>query len=191
MSDKYKITDKDKAYFLTITVVAWIDLFTRPNHKKLIVNSLQYCIKNKGLVIFSWCLMPSHLHIICRAEGELSLSEIMRDFKSYTSKKLIEQIINEPESRREWMIEYFSNACAHLKRNQQYKVWQDGNHAKEIFSNSFLYEKMDYTHNNPVQDMIVENSWEYLYSSARNYADLDGLIDVFVIDQKPLVNNWK
>ncbi len=89
------------------------------------------------------------------------------------------------------MLEYFSKACSHLKRDQKYKVWQDGNQPKEVFSSGFLYEKLEYIHNNPVADMIVENSWDYLYSSARNYADLDGLLDVFTLDHKPLVKNWR
>lgn len=191
MSDKYKITDEDKAYFVTLTTVDWIDVFTRVNHKKLIADSLNYCIKNKGLAVFAYCLMPSHLHMICRVDGKGLLSDVIRDFKTFTSKKIIEQIQEESESRREWMLNYFAKACAHLKRAQKYKVWQDGNQAKEIFSNSFLYEKLEYIHNNPVKDLIVEKPWEYLYSSARNYADLGGFVDVFVLGHKPLRGSWE
>jgi REP element-mobilizing transposase RayT len=191
MSEKYKICDNEKPYFITMTVVGWIDIFTRPNHKNLIVNSLKYCIEKKGLVIFAWCLMTNHLHMICRAEGEYSLSGILRDFKTFTSKKLVKQIKEEPESRREWMLEYFSNACKHLKRKQNYKVWKNGNHAEEIFSLSFLYEKLNYIHNNPVKDLIVENAWDYLYSSARDYADMDGLLKVNVLGHEPLIKNWE
>jgi putative transposase len=191
LSDKCKIRDNNKAYFITSTVVGWVDVFTRPNHKMLIVKSLGHCIKNKGLTIYAWCLMSSHLHLICRAKEGFHLSDILRDFKSYTSKKIIEQIKNEPESRREWMLDYFLKACEHLKTGQKYKLWQDGNHSEEIFSNSFLYEKLDYLHNNPVKEMIVENAWDYLYSSARNYADKEGLLDVCVLGHKPLISNWK
>ena len=191
MSEKYKIWDNDKAYFITMTIVGWIDVFTRKNHKKLIVDSLNYCIKNKGLVIFAWCLMSNHLHMICKSEGKNGLSDILRDFKTFTSKKIVEQIINEPESRREWMLEYFSNACSHLKKNQNYKVWQDGNQPKQMDASSLICEKLEYIHNNPIEEMIVENSWEYLFSFARNYADMDGLINVHVLGHKPLVDNWK
>ena len=191
MSDKYRIRDKDRAYFLTMTVVGWIDLFTRPSHKLLIVNSLNYAIKNRGLVVFAYCLMPSHLHCICRAEGERTLSEILRDFKTFTSKNLVKQIVEEPESRREWLLPYFKEACAHLKRDQHFKVWQDGNMAKEIYSTSFLYEKLDYIHNNPVKDLIVENPEDYMFSSARNYAGLDSHLEVEVLPHRPLVQNWR
>ncbi len=191
MSDKYKIYDKDKAYFVTITVVGWIDIFTRYNHKLKIVESLTYCQQNKGLTILGWCLMPSHLHMICRADGDFTLSEILRDFKKFTAKAIINQIENEPESRREWMLSYFKNAGESLKRIKNYKFWQDGNQAKIIFSKEFFYEKLEYLpvrqagiHNNPVEEMIVEHPEDYLFSSARNYAGLDSLIEVVLESSK-------
>jgi len=95
--------------------------------------------------------------MICRAEGKPDLSDILRDFKTFTSKQILQQIKEEPESRREWMLEYLASGCSHLKIKQAYEVWQDGNQPKEMFSTSYLYEKLDYINNNPVQEMIVEN----------------------------------
>lgn len=184
MSDKYKIRENDKAYFVTLTIVDWIDVFTRKGQKLMILNSLKYCQENKGLVIFGYCIMSSHIHMICKSDEGFQLSDILRDFKKFTSKKIIQIINDEPESRREWMLKLFSDACEHLKREQKFKVWQDGNQAKEIFSNKFLYEKLNYIHQNPVEDLIVVNAEDYLYSSARNYADLDSLLDVCLVDQK-------
>lgn len=144
MSEKYKIYDKDKAYFVTLTVVGWLDVFTRKNHKLKIVESLKYCQKNKGLTIFARVLIPSHLHMVARTDGEYTLSEILRDFKKHSSKEIIKQIKEEPESRREWLLKKFEKAGKDLKRIKNYKFWQDGNHPKEIFTNHFLNEKVNY-----------------------------------------------
>ena len=119
-----KFGDNEKAYFLTLTVVGWIDVFTRKNHKLAIIDSLRYCQKEKGLVIFGYCLMSSHLHLLARAEGNYNLSEILRDFKKFTSKAIISQIITEPESRRDWMIGHFRKAGENLKGITNYKFWQ-------------------------------------------------------------------
>ena len=178
MSDKYKIAEHEKAHFLALTVVGWIDVFTRRNHKLQIVESLKYCQKHKGLALLGWCLMPNHLHLIARADGEYNLSEIIRDFKKYTARRIIEMIREEPESRREWMLNYFSYKGKPLKRIAKYKFWQDGNQAKVIYSAGFFYEKLNYIHQNPVKDMIVKNPEDYLFSSARNYADLDYLLEI-------------
>jgi REP element-mobilizing transposase RayT len=177
MSEKYKIYDQGKPYFLTLTIVGWIDLFTRKNHKILIVDSLRYCQKEKGLAIYGYCLMPSHLHLIARSEGNYTLSEILRDLKKFSSKALIQQILNEEESRRDWILEYFGKAGT-IKGIKNYKVWQDGNHPEVVMSNSFFDEKLDYIHSNPVKELIVENPEDYFFSSARNYAGLSNYLDI-------------
>ncbi len=180
MSEKYKIFDHDKPYFITMTAVGWIDIFTRKNHKILIINSLKYCQKHKGLSIFAWCLMPSHLHMIARADGKQTLSEILRDFKKHTSKKIVEQVIEEPESRRGWMLAYFKHSGRYLKRIKDYKVWQDGNHAEIIYSPEFFYQQLNYIHKNPVKEMIVSNEDDYWFSSARNYSERDYLLEIIL-----------
>jgi len=180
MSDQYKTHEADKAYFITMTTVGWIDIFTRKNHKLAIIDSLKYCQENKGLEIYGWVLMHSHLHLICRAAEGFRLSDILRDFKKFTSKKIVKQIEDDPESRREWLLPLLHKYCDHLKREQNYKLWQDGNHAKVIYSNNFFYDKLNYIHQNPVHDMIVDKPEEYLFSSARNYAELPVLLDIIL-----------
>jgi REP element-mobilizing transposase RayT len=80
MSDKYKINNKDGVYFVTLTVVDWIDVFTRKEHKERIIDSLKFCQQNKGLEIYAWCLMSNHLHMIISASPGFNLSDILRDF---------------------------------------------------------------------------------------------------------------
>lgn len=181
MSTKYKATDIDSTYFITLTTVGWVDVFTRLNQKQVIIDALRFCQHQKGLEIYAYVLMHSHLHLVCKSVGTLTLAEIMRDFKKYTSKKIIETIVSKPESRREWLLNYFEEACAHLKRLQKYKVWQDGYHAESLYSNTFIQEKINYIHQNPVKEMIVVYAEDYYFSSARNYASLDNDLEVIVV----------
>lgn len=187
MSTKYKVRNPDRAYFITITTVKWVDIFTRLEQKKIIVDSLRYCQEKKGLEIYAFVIMPSHIHMLCGAVGEMGLEGIIRDFKKFTSKRIVEAIMEGKESRREWLLEIFSGACAHLKRDREYKVWQDGYHAKELITNGFIYQKLNYVHANPVTDGIVERAEEYYYSSARNYAGLEGVLEVVVLQSNLMV----
>ena len=152
--------------------------------KDIIIDSLKYCQEHKGLVIYAWCLMPSHLHLICSTESGQPVSDIMRDFKKFTSRALMNEIENGTESRREWLLRLFSEACGHLKREQNYKVWQNGYHAEELRSNKFIYQKLEYVHDNPVKDGVVSRAEDYLYCSAPAYAGEQGLIDVEFIRQR-------
>jgi len=111
MSTKYKATTTEDAYFITITSVGWIDVFTRLNQKQAITEALRYCQINKGLEIYAYCIMHSHLHLLCKATAGFVLSDVIRDFKKYTSKKIVQLLEQEPESRREWMLDYFKKAC--------------------------------------------------------------------------------
>jgi REP element-mobilizing transposase RayT len=104
MSTKYKATTTDEAYFITITTVGWIDVFTRLNQKNNIINSLKHCQENKGLEIYAYCLMHSHLHLLCKSTNGFILSDVMRDFKKHTSKQIIKTIIEEPDPSLEERI---------------------------------------------------------------------------------------
>lgn len=182
MSTKYKATTIEDTYFITITTVGWIDVFTRLNQKNAIVEALRYCQVNKGLEIYAYCIMHSHIHILCKATDMFVLSDVVRDFKKHTSKKIVQLLMEEPESRREWMLEYFRKACEDLKRQQRYKVWQDGYHAEHIFSNKFIKQKISYIHDNPVKDKTVALPEDYYFSSARNYAGLENELNIIMLD---------
>ncbi|OKL39188.1 REP-associated tyrosine transposase [Pontibacter flavimaris] len=168
-------------YFLTMTVVDWVDVFTRPVYKHIVVDALKFCQEKKGLKLCAWVLMSNHLHLIAAAEGK-NLSDIVRDFKQFTSRKIIATIQEEPESRRQWLLHRFE-FNAHLSTKvRHYKVWQEGNEAKELLSNTFIDQKLDYIHQNPVRAEWVNEPEHYRYSSAANYADLPGLLEVALLD---------
>jgi len=168
----------DYVYFITLTIVDWLDIFTRPAYKHIIVDSLNYCIANKGLNVYCWCLMSNHMHMIASATEGNNLSDVLRDFKKFTSKDLIRTLKEIPESRRDWLLNLFWYAGKNDKKIKYYKVWQEGNDAKEIHSTDFLNQKMEYIHNNPVRAEIVVSPEDYLYSSAKDYSGEKGLVNI-------------
>ena len=100
MSENYKIGESNRPHFITMTIVDWVDLLTRPVYKDILTDSLNYCIKNKGLMLYAYCIMPSHVHIIV-GSSNVPLNEIIRDYKKFTSKLFVTVIKNDIESRRE------------------------------------------------------------------------------------------
>ncbi len=123
MSEHLKAHKEGTLYFCTLTVVGWADVFTRARNAEVIIQSLAYCQANKGLELFAYGLMPSHLHLIARVQ-EGQLSDVLRDFKIYTAKRLLDLIANEPgESRREWLMRLFREAALDTKQNQELMFW--------------------------------------------------------------------
>ena len=180
----YQFSNPDGVYFTTFSIINWIDVFTRERYKQEIVQSLNFCQKFKGLEIFAWCLMTNHLHLVIRAKKGCKLSDIVRDFKKYTAARIIKSIqnIEEPESRREWMLWMFERAARKNIRNSRYQFWQQNNHAEELYSVKFIQQKIKYIHENPVKEGITEKPWEYLYSSSRDYeANQKGLVEIIFV----------
>lgn len=182
--DRYTITDQNSCYFLTLTVVDWVDVFIRPVYKQIIVDSLNFCIKEKGLVVYGWCLMTNHLHLIAQAKAGYKLSHIVRDLKKFTAYTVLKAIEDEPESRRDWMLYRFEFAGKFLKRIEKYHFWQDGNHAIYLDPHKpeMLKQRLNYTHENPVRSGVVEHAEGYLYSSASDYCGRKGLVNVAVVE---------
>ncbi|MFN4147169.1 MAG: REP-associated tyrosine transposase [Runella sp.] len=177
----YNISDQNAPYFLTMTVVHWIDIFSRKDYKWLIVDSLNHCIDQKGLNLYAWVLMSNHLHLIARVDEPHTMTGFLRDFKKFTSKAIIEKIFQIQESRRDWLLDKFGFEAKRTRRAEQFKVWQDGNHPILLESNYFIEQKLNYIHQNPVRQEIVEFPEDYIYSSARDYTGQKGLVKVELI----------
>ncbi len=160
----------------------WVDIFTRKEYRYDIVDSFKYSQENKGLIIYAWCIMSSHLHIICRAKEGFRLSDIIRDMKKFTAKKIIERIITEPESRREWMVYRFEFAAKFKKQNSKYMFWKKDNHAVLLDTNQMMEQRLHYIHQNPVEAGIVDEPVHYIFSSARDYTGLKGLLELEFIE---------
>jgi len=178
--DRYYITDQHAVYFLTFTVVHWIDVFTRPEYKEVITDSLNYCIENKGLECHAWVLMTNHMHLIVRAEPPAKLSAVIRDFKKYTSKKILSIIEASAESRKEWLLHKFKFEAQRTGRAENYKLWADDNHAIMLDGSNLFQQKLNYIHDNPVRKQIVINPEDYIFSSAADYCGKKGLVNVVV-----------
>lgn len=104
------------SYYMTMTVVGWPDVFTRKNHKQAIVDSLRYCIGQKGLNVYAYCIMTNHLHLIANCDEPFQLKDTVRDFKRHSARTVLDQILNEPKSRRENLVSIFKNTAQTIQK---------------------------------------------------------------------------
>ena len=136
MPTGYQIKDQSSAYYLTFQVVFWIDLFTYPKYRDVVIESFKYCQQEKGLEIFAWVIMSNHIHLLARSK-ENNLSGTIRDFKKFTSKAFIELISTSGDSRKEWMLRLFQHVAKRQNKEGNFQVWTHENHAIEVYGNSF------------------------------------------------------
>lgn len=181
MSTKYKIRDQEQLYFISFAVVYWLDVFVRNEYREVLLDSLRYCQKNKGLEIYAWCIMTSHVHLII-GTTDRKMEDILRDFKSYTSSQLKKTITeNQKESRREWLLWMMQRAGKKNNNNNGFQFWQQDNHPIELWDNYMRKQKLSYLHENPVVSGFVSKAEDYVYSSARDYCGEKGLLEIKLI----------
>ncbi|MBC3759989.1 transposase [Hyunsoonleella sp. SJ7] len=178
MSRNYKFHNKDGLYFVSFATVNWIDVFTRQVYFDVLADSVNYCRAEKGMELYCYCFMPSHVHFIFRSANSQP-SDLLRDFKRYTAKKVIEAIANNPqESRKEWMLWMFERAGKKNATTSKYQFWQQHNKPIELWSEKVIKQKIDYIHNNPVVSGFVTNAVDWKYSSARNFREDHTVLEI-------------
>ncbi|MDB4902763.1 MAG: Transposase like protein [Mucilaginibacter sp.] len=156
----------DELYFVTLTVVDWVDVFTRRYYNDYIIENLAWNQANKNLNIYAYVIMTNHIHMVANVTDG-SLGEVLGKFKTYTSKRLYEMIGgNVQESRREWMLRAFDRAGQYNPLNEHHQFWQNGNHPVLLYTPAVIEQKIDYIHENPVRTGFVGSAHEYWYSSA-------------------------
>ena len=182
MARKYAIRNDDEFYFVTFAVVYWLDVFIREEYRNIFMDSLRFCQKNKGLEVGAYCIMTSHVHLILRAPEGGSLSNIIRDLKSYTARHIRKYMENNPqESRKEWMLWMMERAGKKNSNNNGFQLWQQHNHPIELSTVELLKQRLAYVHENPVKAGFVSRAADWNWSSARDYEGEKGEVELFFL----------
>jgi len=182
MSRNYNFHNPSGLYFVSFAVVKWLKVFTQDAYKDILVDSLIHCQTHKGMELFAWCIMTNHAHLVYRCNEENNPGKVLGDFKRFTSKQVVKAIGTNPqESRKEYLLNEFARAASESSNVQQYQFWRHDNQPIELWSNPVIKQKIDYVHNNPVKAGLVLKPQDYLYSSALDYADGQGLIPNVII----------
>jgi putative transposase len=177
MSEKYKTVTSPWPHFVTFSVHSWIDVFTRNHYRNIFVDSLNYCIENKGLVVHAWVLMTNHTHLLINVrQGDLP--GVVRDFKKFTSKAIVRALEENPQESRKWIVRFLAIAGKNNVMNEEYQFWQNGYHPIHCWSKELIRQKMEYIHQNPLRAGQVGHDYEWLHRSAGDYATRVGLVKI-------------
>jgi putative transposase len=168
---RYKIFNNQYPYYLTSTTVEWLPLFIDPDVVQIILDSLRFLQKEKRLLIYSYVIMENHLHLIASSQD---LSKEIGDFKSFTARRIVDLY----KKHNTQLLKKLAIFKAPFKDDRDYQLWQEGFHPEEIQSEEMMRQKIEYIHYNPVRRGYIDEPEHWRYSSARDYAEKKGLIDV-------------
>ncbi|MCF7919180.1 MAG: transposase [Candidatus Cloacimonetes bacterium] len=168
----YKFGTEDNAHFCTCTVINWQPAFNNPEIAEIILNSFRYLHETGRIRLYAYVIMVNHLHCIIQCNN---IAQLIRNFKSFTARKIIDYYILHQNV-------YFLEFMHKNKRNQnsesKYQFWEEGVHPEEILSPQMMKTKIDYIHFNPVKAGFVNEPEHWRYSSASNYNEDNGIIEI-------------
>ena len=169
---RYQVYEPTHPHFMTCTILHWLPIFTNKDSVQIIIDSLTHLQKSDNLVIFSYVILENHLHLVAQSDD---IAKTMQKFKSYTAYELLKLLQNNNAQT------LLKQLCFHKKAHRTestYQVWEEGFHPKLIQSDSMMKAKIEYIHHNPVKRGYIEEAVHWRYSSAKDYAGIDGILKV-------------
>ncbi len=156
--------DPTHLYFITASIVEWKYLFDTPEYANIPLNSFAWMQEQKQILLFAFVIMPTHLHAIIKPENA-PIGDILQQFGSFTAHVILKKL---KMNNQKDLLDVFHQK----KRDQRHEhsIWQDIQ-AKNIYSMDFLWQKIEYIHQNPIAKdwKLVEDRSDYVYSSAGYY----------------------
>ena len=166
-------------FFVTIKTTNGIHIFKRKEYFDIILNSLQYCRKNKGLLIWAYTIIINHLHLVFKIKTGFNAYKSIGDFKKFTANQILKQLKKDNEFEIIKKLKY----AAIKNRKQEHKIWHFGCYPRAIVSDKFLEQKINYTDFNAVKHGIVKDIEKYPYTSFHNhYCNHPTLLQIDNID---------
>jgi putative transposase len=155
----------NNTYFFTCTIIDWRPLLEEEIYKRIILDSLRYLCDKGCIKIYSFVIMPNHVHLIWKLL-KLNGKELpSSSFLKFTSHKLLELVKIRNKEKLSWLTSQLSDS--------KYQIWIPKSREFNLYSSKLFEQKMDYIHNNPVQGkwLLADCPVDYYYSSAKFYED--------------------
>ena len=131
---RYKITQPQQPHFITLTVLHWIPVFTRPDTVNILLDSLRFLMRD-GLKVYAWVVLENHCHFVVQSSA---LERDIARIKSWTAKQLIQYLAKNNVRQILEQLAFYKKAH---KGDRAYQFWQEGVHPELIFSAEVMRQK--------------------------------------------------
>lgn len=169
---RYKIYEPTHPHFVTCTILHWLPIFTRKESVQIVIDCLKFLQEKDDLKLYAYVILENHLHMVVQSND---LQKSMQSFKQYTAKQILEMLKKGNVTTILDQLAFYKKA--HHKE-KTYQVWEEGYQPKIMQTDAMMISKIKYIHENPVKRGYVDEAIHWRYSSARDYEDMDGLIEI-------------
>ena len=154
---------ENPAQFFTATILEWKHLLKPDKYKEIITNSFAFLVKEQRALIHGFVIMPNHIHLIWRINERFEREAVQRDFLKFTAQQIRFDLI---EQHPEVLKRFEVNA-----KDRKYQIWERNPLTINLYSREVLLQKLNYIHNNPLQEKwkLCDKPEDYKFSSASYY----------------------
>ncbi len=157
--------DTNGIYFTTATILRFQLLLLDDRMKEHIISSFKYLVHQDRMTLYAFVIMPNHIHVIW-SDNEHGLNESSKtSFLKFTANQFLKHL-KKYDSKT--LQKFYVN-----KADRKYQFWQRTSLDIEVFSTKVFDQKLEYIHNNPLQEkwQLAEEATGYKYSSAKFYEE--------------------
>jgi len=149
--------------FFTATILEWKLVLKEDKYKDIIVSSLRFLVEHKRVKVFSFVIMPNHLHLIWQIQPGNEREDVQRDFLKYTAQKIRFDLMDNSPA----LLKQFEVAAS----DRKYQFWVRNTLSVDLYSHQTFVQKLNYIHHNPVHERWALSTVpeDYHYSSALFY----------------------
>ena len=169
---RYKIYEPTHPHFVTCTILHWLPIFTRKESVQIVIDCIEFLQGKDNLKVYSYVILENHLHMIVSSDD---LFKTMQSFKQFTAKKILEML---KSGNVKTILDQFMFYKKANHTEKTYQVWEEGFQPKLIHNDEMMIQKIQYIHQNPVKRGYVNEAEHWRYSSAGDYANEKGLVDI-------------
>ena len=147
--------------FYTATILNWQNLLHEDKYKDIIVESLQFCVKENKVKLYAFVIMSNHIHLVWQPIYPTLRVKLQHSFMTFTAQKIKEEL----KRNNPVLLEIFKVGA----KDRMYQIWERNALTIDLFAPKAFYQKIDYVHYNPVKAGLCIESEDYYYSSAKFY----------------------
>ncbi|MES2655510.1 MAG: transposase [Bacteroidota bacterium] len=153
-------------YFFTATINSWQNLLSNDEMKTIITDSLAWLAKENRAIMNGFVIMPNHIHVLWTINNKHQVNEVQDTLLKYTGHEFKKNLV---AKNSELLNNYKST-----QKDRLYHFWERRARTIEIKSKEIAIQKLNYIHNNPVQEKwkLVSLPEDYRFSSAKFYVGL-------------------
>ena len=131
---RYRVVEPDAPHFLTLTVLEWLPVFTRPDTVNIILEAFTFRQQNPTFRVYGYVILENHLHCILQAPD---LARHIRQLKSWTARQMIDYLHERRVTQLLAKLAYYKKAH---KTDRDYQFWQEGSHPQWLQNEAMLLE---------------------------------------------------